>query len=179
MTFFISKTASALRARAVESLIGGTGGAAGGAYAEKRTRKTDEYGQEVTDKDRKTRFIAGGAVSGILGTAAGSKLKRALKKRRARKDYEASTKELQKAVDDTREDLKDSSFSALRLKKKRKLRTAEKLLEDMKNAKPSELAKDYKKIDSSVFGGKQRFQKGDKDFYKNVITNVSRMKDSL
>ena len=173
------KTAGALRSRAIESLIGAAGGAAGGAYGEKKTRKVDEFGSPQTSKDRKIQYIAGGALAGALGVGTGSKMKRMLKKRRVRKDYDASMKELGKAVQDTKDNLKNSGLSPIRHKKGRKIAKGEELLKKMRDSRDTELAKDYKRIDSSLFGGKKIHKKGDKDFYKNLIQEASRMKDSL
>jgi len=173
------KNASALRSRAIESLIGATGGGAGGAYVEKRTRRPDEFGTPQTNKERKMKYIAGGALAGALGTSGGSKLKRILKKREAKKELSLSIREMSGALDEARADLRGGGLSALNGKKRRKVKKAEELLRYMQDGKAAELAKDRNRIDSSVFGGRKKYQKGDRNYYRNLIQSASRMKDSL
>lgn len=173
------KTAGALRARTIESLIGAAGGAAGGAYAEKKERPIDEYGQEYTNKDRKLKYIGGGALAGTLGIGAASKLSRILKKRRLKKDYKYSLGELEKVVQESKDDLKSSGLSPLRLKKKRRVEEGERLLRKFKDNQDKDLNEAYKSVDGSVFGRKRRNAKADKDFFRNFIQATSRAKDSL
>ena len=153
---------ASVKARGIEALLGGAAGAAGGAYGEKKTRKTVQYrdeqgnvhSQKITSPERKLKTIGASALLGATGSLTASKIKRLRQQGFNKKQVEtlvnsmtAEKKRIKDALD------KKKLLDPTRGAKKRELDAATEFERKFKSNKDEAISRANKNMNARAFGG--------------------------